>query len=431
MDDLKRLVEGLQTLEQDLTRCMKCGFCHNVCPVYAETRMEPDVSRGKLALLDNMARQLLEDAPGVSARLDRCLLCGSCEALCPSGTPVKHIFITARALIAEYLGLSPIKKLIFRSLLANPGRFDFAMNIGASCQNFVLQKVKGSKQGTAKAPLLSGFIGNRHIKPLAKKSLHASVGKLDSKPGKSGVKVAFFPGCMGDRMYTEMGEACIKALRHHEVGIFFPENLACCGLPALASGDTKGFEEQLLHNLKVLSGHDFEYILTPCGSCTAAIHEMWPTMGKLTPAEREQAKTFAEKVMDINAFLVNVLKVEAAQPAANAVKVTYHDPCHLKKSLKVSKEPRAVLQANPAYTLVEMNESDRCCGCGGSFNLFHYDLSQQIGQHKRDNIVETGADVVATGCPACMMQITDALSQKGDKAVVKHTIQLYAESLPS
>ena len=88
------------------------------------------------------------------------------------------------------------------------------------------------------------------------------------------------------------------------------------------------------------------------------------------------------------------------------------------------------MQANPAYDLVEMSESDRCCGCGGSFNLFHYDLSKKIGQHKRDSIVETKADIVATGCPACMMQITDALSQKGDKVLVKHVIELYAESLP-
>ncbi len=430
MDDLKRLVEGLQALEQDLSRCMKCGFCHNVCPVYAETMLEPDVSRGKLALLDNMAHKLLDDTSGLSNRLDRCLLCGSCEANCPSGTPVKHIFISARALIAEYKGLSPIKKLIFRTLLPNPGRFDFAMNIGASCQNFVFQKVKGSKQGTAKAPLLSPLIGNRHIMPLAKTSLHKSVGKLDTAPGKSGLKVAFFPGCMGDRMFTSMGEACIKALRHHEVGIFFPDNLACCGLPALASGDVKGFEVQLRHNLGVLDANAFDYIVTPCGSCTAAIHEMWPSMGNMSAAEREKAKAIAAKAMDINAFLANVLHVTAATPAENAVRVTYHDPCHLKKSLKVSKEPRAVMQANPAYDLVEMSESDRCCGCGGSFNLFHYDLSKKIGQHKRDSIVETKADIVATGCPACMMQITDALSQKGDKVLVKHVIELYAESLP-
>lgn len=429
MGSLHSLVAGLQALDLELSKCMKCALCHNVCPIYAETLMEPDVSRGKLSLLTNISQKLLEDAAGVSARLNRCLLCGSCEVNCPSGTLVKYIFIKARILIAEYLGLSPIKKFIFRTLLPHPNRFDLAMRLGSSCQSFVFRKVHGSQQNTAKAPWLNTLIGARHTQPLAAQSLHATLGKLDTPPGKSGIKVAFFPGCMADRMFTAMGEACVKALKHHEVGIFFPENFACCGLPALSSGDEKGFEEQLRHNVSVLKGHHFDYIITPCGSCTAAIQEMWPTMGQLSTAEREQVAEYAAKAMDINAFLVNILQVTATNSKEGAISVTYHDPCHLKKSLQVSIEPRVLLQANPDYTLVEMPDSDRCCGCGGSFNLLHYDLSQQIGEHKREAIVATKAAIVATGCPACMMQITDMLSQHNDKTLVKHTIQLYAESL--
>jgi glycolate oxidase iron-sulfur subunit len=101
----------------------------------------------------------------------------------------------------------------------------------------------------------------------------------------------------------------------------------------------------------------------------------------------------------------------------------------LKKSLKVSEQPRALLRSNPTVQFVEMAEADRCCGCGGSFNLQHYDLSKDIGTQKRNNIVASGADVVATGCPACMLQISDMLSQHGDRVAVKHFIEVYAESL--
>ena len=92
-------------------------------------------------------------------------------------------------------------------------------------------------------------------------------------------------------------------------------------------------------------------------------------------------------------------------------------------------QPRALLQANPAYSLQEMAESDWCCGCGGSFNLQHYETSAAIGQRKRDNIVASGCRVVATGCPACMLQITDMLSQAGMQVQVKHAVEIYAESL--
>ena len=101
----------------------------------------------------------------------------------------------------------------------------------------------------------------------------------------------------------------------------------------------------------------------------------------------------------------------------------------MKKSLGVSAEPRALIAANPRYRLVEMDGADSCCGSGGSFTLQHYDLSKRIGKRKRDNIVATGAKVAATSCPACMLQIGDMLSQAGDTLVIRHPVEIYAETL--
>ena len=429
MDDLRHLVEGLKELDTDTSKCMRCGFCQNYCPMYGETQREFDVSRGKIVLLTNMADKLLDDAPGLAYRLDRCLLCGSCQINCPSATPTVNIFLKARALVAEYMGLSPLKKLIFRTLLPNPKGFDLALKIGSTCQGLVFRKVRDSIQNSVEAPLLTALIGDRHLQPLPARSLHETHRDLDTPAGESGLKVVLYPGCAADRLYPKVGEACIAALKHHGVGIAMPADFACCGLPSLASGDTRGFEKQVRQNLALLTNTRYDYLLTPCGSCTATIKERWPELGAFTPAEREQIRGIAGKALDINAFLVDVLKVQPVTPADNAVAVTYHDPCHLKKSLHVDKQPRDVIQANPGYRLKEMSESDRCCGCGGSFNLIHYDYSKQIGKKKRDMIVDTGAPVVATSCPACMMQLNDILSREGDKVKVKHSIELYADSL--
>ena len=110
-------------------------------------------------------------------------------------------------------------------------------------------------------------------------------------------------------------------------------------------------------------------------------------------------------------------------------KVTYHDSCHLAKSLGVRRQPRELVKANPECELIEMREPDTCCGCGGSFTLTHYDISKKIGGRKRENIVASGADTVACGCPACMMQISNMLALNGDEVKVKHVAELYADSL--
>ena len=138
----------------------------------------------------------------------------------------------------------------------------------------------------------------------------------------------------------------------------------------------------------------------------------------------------APKAIDINALLVDVLHVSPKTQAKGQTKVTYHESCHLQKSLGVSKQPRDLIRMNPGYNLVEMAEANRCCGCGGSFTLTHYDLSLKMGQRKRDNVIASGAEVVATGCPACMMQLSDMLARNNDPVQVKHTIEIYAESLP-
>ena len=150
---------------------------------------------------------------------------------------------------------------------------------------------------------------------------------------------------------------------------------------------------------------------------------------ELVAAYRDAINALAPKAIDINALLVDVLHVSPKTQAKGQTKVTYHESCHLQKSLGVSKQPRDLIRMNPGYNLVEMAEANRCCGCGGSFTLSHYDLSRKIGQRKRDNIVASGAEVVATGCPACMMQIMDVLSRNNDSIPVKHVIELYAATL--
>ncbi|GLI35649.1 (Fe-S)-binding protein [Desulforhabdus amnigena] len=430
MQDMKKLAQLLKEVEDQLVVCMRCGMCQSVCPVFAETGRESDVARGKLALLDGLLQEMFKDPTGVQDRLSRCLLCGSCAANCPSGVKVLDIFIKARAIITNYVGLSPLKKIIFRKMLSQPELFDRLLEWGSKFQGIFVKPVD-DLLGTSCARFVSP-LGDRHFSSLAPEPFHRMVPSLDTPAGASGLKVAFFTGCVIDKVFPRIGTAALRTLKHHGVGVFIPKEVGCCGIPALSSGDTDTFNKLILHNLKGFGSRNFDYLVTACATCTSTIKKLWPTMAEeLTPGELDRVKALAEKTMDISQFLVEKVgvKPEAAGETGEKTLITYHDPCHLKKSLGIAVQPRTVIQANPSYRFKEMKEADKCCGCGGSFNLQYYDLSSAIGKHKRDNIVDSGCSVVATSCPACMLQISDMLSQAGDRVEVKHAIEIYAESL--
>lgn len=432
MDDLKHLARGLMTLEERLVACNRCGLCQSVCPVYGETLLETDVSRGKLAMLENLGRLVVDDAEGVGERLSRCLLCGACQHACPSGVDTFTLFLDARAILFTYLGLSPVKRVLFRSLLPRPALLNALLAVGMPFRNLVL-KADNNPQNTCTAPALVPLLGRRHLPVMPEKSLHASVGALNIPAGKSRVKVAFFAGCMGDKVYTAMSEACLRVFDHHEVGVFMPAEQVCCGLPALTSGDLPGFEKMVARNVDILKSGTYDYIVSPCPSCTMAIRNLWADRcRRMTAAYRDAINELAMKAIDINALLVDVLKVRPKStrgPKGNKIPLTYHDPCHLRLSLGVVDQPRALLRMNSAYDLRELKEADRCCGCGGTFTLAQPDLSARIGKRKARHIAEVGAHVVATSCPACMMQIADSLAREGSAVTVKHSIEIYAESL--
>lgn len=431
MADMKQLARLIKELEDQLVVCMRCGMCQAVCPLYAETGREADVARGKLALLEGLVQEMFKDPKGVNERLMRCLLCGSCSANCPSGVKVLDIFIRARAILTGYMGLHPLKKAVFRGMLARPQFFDRLMEWASRLQGIFVKPVDdllGASCGRLLTPL-----GERHIKALAAPPFHMRVKPGSTSPRAAGLRVAFFVGCLIDKVFPNVGEAVMRTMEHHGVGVFLPEDFACCGIPALSSGDAAAFDKLVHCNLQRFAAEPFDFLITACATCTSTIKKLWPLMaGKLSLEAQEQVSAIAAKTMDVSQFLVDKVGVRQADTKSGDQKVllTYHDPCHLKKSLGVASQPRTLLQANSRYRFKEMIEADWCCGMGGSFNLQHYGISASIGKRKRDNIVQSECETVATSCPACMLQMTDMLSQAGDRVQVKHAIEIYAESLP-
>lgn len=427
MADIKKLVSMLKELDDLLTGCMRCGLCQAQCPVFAQTGRETDVTRGKLALLSGLADEMLNDPQAVNEKLQRCLLCGTCEANCPSGVKVTDIFLRARAILTGYLGLPPAQRLIFRRLLTNPKLMNNLLSLGASLQG-VFAKDADSVVGTSCARFNAPLIADRHFKKLATKPFHSQVPKLDTPPGKSGLRVAFFPGCITDKIFPRVAQAVLKVMQHHDIGVYMPPGQPCCGIPALSSGETAAFDNLVRQNLNLFAKSKWDYLITPCATCTATIAELWPKYYS-DKMDAVRVKELAAKVMDVSQFLVDVLHVGSAANGKDAAKAAYHDPCHLRNTLKITAQPRTVLAAGGKYVSAEPFGGQSCCGSGGSFNIKHYKLSDIIGRKKAEGIAATGAEVAATSCPACMLQLADMLSKTGHSIPVRHVVELYAESL--
>jgi len=429
MPGIAELARRIDTLDRELSACSRCGMCQAVCPLYAQTGNEGDVARGKLTLLEGLKDELFNNPDGVMDRLNRCLLCGSCEAACSCEVKVLEIFLKARAILEEFKGLSLAKKIILRHILSKPGVFDKAVKTAGRYQNLFIKNA-GGHQNTSCARLLSPIPSIRHFTPISDQPFHDRYPSMNTSPGKSGLKAAFFPGCLLDKVYPQVAHAVVKVLDHHGVGIFLPQGQGCCGIPAISSGDMDTFTRLMNHNSSLFEEEDVDYLVTACATCTFTIKKVWPMMCDASSENRETIHRLSEKTMDISEFLVSVIGVTPCEQVLETKeRVTYHDPCHLKKSLGVEKAPRVLIRANPFCRLTEMEAPDNCCGMGGGFSLFHYGMSSDIGEKKRDAILATESTTVATGCPACMMQIADVLSKHNDPVAVKHVIELYADTI--
>jgi glycolate oxidase iron-sulfur subunit len=432
MSDLQALGNLMRELEAQLVVCMRCGMCQSVCALYQQTGREADVARGKLALLDGLMHEMFTDPEGVYQRLNKCLLCGSCAAACPSGVKVTEIFLKARAILTAYMGLPPAKRIVLRGMLAHPALFDRIAEWGAGFGRIFTRPVN-AVIGTSCARFAAPLLAERHFRLPAATPFHRRVPQLDVPPSEpDGPRAALFVGCLIDKFFPGIARDSVAVLRHHGAGVRIPPDQGCCGIPALSAGDSPTFLNLLAHNLERFDPQDWDVLVTACATCTSTIRKVWPMMARAAGSPlAEKAQALADKTMDISQYIAGRFTLtEGRGPEGRPAEVlSYHDPCHLKKSLGVSAEPRALIAANRRYRLQEMVEPDACCGMGGSFNLQYYEISRRIGRRKRDAVAATGCSVLATSCPACMLQISDALSQAGDRIRLRHPVEIYAETL--
>lgn len=407
----------LASLQNYLYRCSRCGGCQAVCPLYGETKTEPYVARGKLFLLRNYLEGRLELSPKMKELMSLCLLCKACVDNCPNGIPVDRLVLWARQKIAQKKGISFVRKNVFQLLLKNSGRLTIAARLGYFYQQSGLQWLI-HKSGLLK--ILGEVAQKERLLPkMARHSFRKLVPCLISGNG-SKLRIAYYTGCLTNFVFPSTGHAVLNVLRNHGLEILIPEQW-CCGIPALANGDEKTAVELAQKNIKTFQNAKVDAIITDCASCGSML-KMYAEL-----VETSEAKSFSSKVLDFSQFLTEAVSFQLGDKKIPEV-VTYHDPCHLRRGQGIADAPRRLIKATPGVTFKEMKEADRCCGAAGSFNLTHYNLAVRIGCRKTKNILETGAAIVVTSCPSCIMQIHHLLKFEEQPIQVLHLAELLSST---
>lgn len=413
----------LAEIENEIIKCMKCGNCQAVCPLYKETRAEAAVARGKVRLAEAALKGQVEYTSGLAHRFDLCLTCMACVANCPCGVRVDEIVLAARAALTENRGL-PLPKRAAIKTLSRPKLMDMGVKAASMARGLLFRRV--DRGMSPRFPI--GLELRRVLPPPAPKSLKALLAERNSVPGPV-MRVAFFAGCVTNYVFPEVGLALLEVLQKHGIEIVFPHAQHCCGTPVLIHGARDTAEEMAASQVDIFTEAGADAIVTVCGTCGEAFRYHYPRLLAGRPAYARRAAALAECTYDIAEFLTGVVPLNEDLLGPVDVSFTYHEPCHIGRGLRAAGKPEKLLKAIPQAKYIPLKEPGRCCGGAGSFSLLHYELSSGVLKHKLADIASTGAEAVVTGCGSCRIQLNEGLAREGMPQRVLHTVEMLAHSM--
>ncbi|HWR37449.1 MAG TPA: LUD domain-containing protein [Clostridia bacterium] len=405
-------------------QCVRCASCLNVCPVFRLVggHVFGKVYTGGIGIILTACFDGLEAADDIQSL---CIQCGNCAEVCPGKIDIPALILELRRRIAVEKGQPRAQKAIF-SVVNNRKLFHSMLRAASLAQK------PFNKNGLIRhLPMfLSDMTSFRSLPAIAEEPLRDRFKKINQPKCKE--KAAFYAGCLVDFAYPEIGESVIKILNKAGIEVTFPEKQTCCGAPARYSGAYEVAAKNAEDNISALLEEGVQYVVSACPTCTVALKQDFiSTFQSLGQTECiEAARELSAKVIDFST-LVKKLVDEGRlrfKPGKKMSTFTYHDSCHLKRTLKADQPPRE-LMTKAGYELVEMAECDTCCGMGGSYSLKLPEISAPILERKVKNISETGSSLVLMDCPGCMMQIRGGLDKCGSDIKVEHTAERLAEEL--
>ncbi|WP_027362805.1 L-lactate dehydrogenase (quinone) large subunit LdhH [Desulfospira joergensenii] len=401
-----------------ILQCVRCGACANVCPVYRMVggHQLGHIYIGAIGLITTYFFHGREHARNL---VQNCTNCGACKAVCAGGINLPKLIKAVHARIQDEEG-HPLKSLLLAKVLKSRKLFHTLLRTASLAQ----KPVTGGTPYLRHLPMIFAKEHNFRVLPaIAETPFRKRFEKLNKTVEKPRVKIALFSGCVQDFVYPEHLEAAMKSFASLDVKVSFPMDQTCCGLPAVSMGEKSAARDVALQNIEAFAGEDVDYIVTLCASC--ASHLKHGMIDLVKNYADEKAEAFSEKIISYSQFMNQVLKVDSRDGAQNR-KIAFHSPCHLCRGLGVKEDPRQLIDKS-GNTYVPTREEETCCGFGGSFSANFPAVSNEILTQKLDDVEGSGADLLVTECPGCVMQLRGGAMKQNRDIEVLHLAELFDE----
>jgi glycolate oxidase iron-sulfur subunit len=396
----------------EIRKCVHCGICLPQCPTYRVLGEEMDSPRGRIYLMRAAAEGRIAFSETFQRHFDLCLGCRACETACPSGVRFGSLLEATRAQLVHE-GPRPKHRLFLALVLA---LFPEPARLGAALAAFRAYQRSGLRALVRAIGLLGLFPRLAAMEALIG-VLPAPIPLPEIVParGRAIGRVALLTGCVQRYLYPGVNRDSARLLSLAGFEVVIPRAQGCCGALELHAGRLDAYERRARALLAAFPG-DLDYVVTSAAGCGAVMKEYGHRMPDVAD--------FAGRVRDVTELLA-----EADLPLGRLeMTVTYHDACHLAHGQRLRGEPRRLLRRIPGLTLVELPDADLCCGSAGLYNLVEPQLARDLRDRKVARIVETGARVVATANPGCLLQISTGCRERGLDVTLVHPVELLARA---
>ena len=418
--DNGRLALAKDPVFSQALRCIRCGACANVCPIYKLVGGH-NYGHVYIGAIGLVLTYFYHGRQNARAIVRNCLNCRACKSVCAAGIDLPRLIKEVYGAILEVEGEKPVKNVLLEKTLGNRRLFHFLLRSGSH-----LQAPVAEGRFLRHLPLIfSEEHQFRRLPALAKVPLRDKWEKINPVTQNPRYKVAFFGGCLTDFVYPEQGQALLDACRDLGVRFEYPMEQTCCGLPALMMGEKETARRVAVQNIKAVDPAEFDYVLTLCASCGSHLKEYVNLLSD-EPLLGVKGAQLKDKVIDFSSFMTKVLKIDPSQFLAGGGKTAYHAPCHLCRGQGVREEPRELL-AIAGLEYVQTKDEEVCCGFGGSFSLDFPEISAELLKRKLDNVAASGTGALVTDCPGCVLQLKGGMENRGGAIEVKHIAEIVAE----